>query len=80
MKSGKNDGGDESRDILWRVRRETERGASSMIGRARDHMAGSDADQQDAAEVWGTRVGRILSLAAFVALSIWLFFFLTRGG
>jgi hypothetical protein len=43
-------------------------------------MTGTDADPEDWAELWGTRVGRLLSLAAFVALSIYLYRLLTQGG
>jgi hypothetical protein len=69
---------------LAQVERDTGMAASSALaralGRARSHMAGADADPEDWAELWGTRVGRLLSLAAFVALSIWLYRFLAHGG
>jgi hypothetical protein len=69
---------------LAQVERDTGMAASSALARAlaraRNHMAGADADSEDWAELWGTRVGRLLSLAAFVALSIWLYRFLARGG
>lgn len=38
----------------------------------RGHFAASDADQEDAIEVWGTRIGRGLAALAFIALAIWL--------
>jgi hypothetical protein len=80
----KPDRGAEARRILAQVERDTGMAASSALARAvrraRNHMAGVDADPEDWAELWGTRVGRLLSLAAFVALSLWLFRFLTRGG
>jgi hypothetical protein len=43
--------------------------------RAADHFAARDAAAEgvtDPAEVWGRRIGRALSLAAFVALCIYL--------
>jgi hypothetical protein len=70
----------EAQRILAQVERDTGMAASSALGRARSHMAGADADPEDWAELWGTRVGRLLSLAAFVALSIWLYRFLAHGG
>jgi hypothetical protein len=74
----------EARRILAQVERDTGIAASSALARAlsraRNHMAGADADPEDWAELWGTRIGRLLSLAAFVALSIYLYRFLTRGG
>lgn len=44
----------------------------SSANSVRKHFAASDADQQDAAELWGTRIGRGLAAIAFVALLIWL--------
>ena len=71
--AGKPDRGAEARRILAQVERDSGLAASSAlaraVGRARNHMAGADADPEDWAEVWGTRIGRLLSLAAFVALS-----------
>jgi hypothetical protein len=40
--------------------------------RATDHFSGKDAGD-DAIEVWGRRIGRGLSLAALVALAIYLY-------
>lgn len=84
MKSGESERGDEARRILAQVEKDSGIAASSALARAihraRGHFAGADADPDDWAELWGTRIGRLLGLAAFVALSIWLFRFLTRGG
>jgi hypothetical protein len=84
METRRSDRTAEARRILAQVERDTGMASSSALARAlhraRNHMIGSDADPADWAEVWGTRVGRMLSLAAFVALSIFLFRFLTRGG
>ncbi len=44
--------------------------------RAADHFAARDATAEgttDPAEVWGRRIGRALSLAAFVALCVYLY-------
>ncbi len=66
----------ESRRIITRVGAETE---ASMVQRARDHMAGKDADEKDWAEVWGTRIGRWLGLALLVYLVWWLISFAASG-
>ncbi|MEN0086992.1 MAG: hypothetical protein AAF737_00985 [Pseudomonadota bacterium] len=51
-----------------------------VAGRARDHMLGADApDQEDWAEVWGRRIGRTLGLLFAAYLVWWLLTFLTRG-
>lgn len=72
----------EVRRILERVERDSETiGTSSLArtaNRARDHFGGADADRNDRVEVWGRRIGRALSLAAFVGLAIWLFNYLGR--
>jgi hypothetical protein len=45
--------------------------------RALDHFAARDAlrpdGEADHVEVWGRRIGRALSLAAFIGLSVYLF-------
>ena len=64
----------EAEAILTRVRQETDPqiGAStaSMLSDARGHFAAADADQSDRIEVLGTRIGRLVGLAAFVVLAI----------
>lgn len=71
--TGKDERDAESRRIIKRVGEETE---ASMAGRAarraRDHLAGKDADQEDWAELWGTRIGRVLSIALLIAALGWL--------
>ncbi len=66
----------ESGRIIRRVGQETE---ASMAGRAarraRDHLAADDKADEEWAEVWGTRIGRIAGLVIFVGLVIWLVFF-----
>jgi ferric-dicitrate binding protein FerR (iron transport regulator) len=44
-----------------------------LFGRARDHFAAADAPTGDPAELWGRRIGRILSAAAFIALAAYLY-------
>jgi len=50
-------------------------GTSSLVrtaNRARDHFGGTDGPQDDAAEVWGRRVGRGLSVVFVIFLIWWL--------
>ena len=72
----------EARKALERVARDAEIvGQSSFAraaGKARAHLSGADADPSDPAEVWGRRVGRALSVVAFIALAIWLIGYLAR--
>jgi len=44
----------------------------------RGHFAATDADQNDAVEVWGTRIGRGLGAVALVLLASWLIVHLGR--
>lgn len=44
------------------------RAANSAV----DHFGARDADKDDWAEIWGKRIGRIVSLFAFIALAIYL--------
>lgn len=50
----------------------------SKAGSVRGHFAASDADPNDAIEVWGTRIGRCLGAVALVFLGLWLVFHLGR--
>lgn len=73
---------DESRRIIERVAREAHSGSSPavrMVRRARDHIAATDADRDDWAEYWGTRIGRIAGLLLMVGLIAWILLFLLRG-
>lgn len=67
----------EAKRILERVERDSETiGASSLArtaSRIKDHMAGGDAPEDDAAEIWGRRIGRSLGLIAVVILVVYLF-------
>ena len=68
---------DEAQEILRRIERESETVGTSSLARtvekARDHFAGRDQDQNDPVEIWGTRIGRSLSLIAFIVLAIYLY-------
>lgn len=45
---------------------------SSNLARAGNHFAAKDADPEDGIERWAKRIGRVLSLIAFVGLA-WYF-------
>lgn len=72
----------ESRRILDRVAREADGGSlvARAARRARDHIAAADADKQDWAETWGTRIGRVLGIVIVLLLMLWLILQLLRGG
>lgn len=67
----------ESERIINRVGAESD---ASMIQRARNHMAGRDAEDKDWAELWGTRIGRWFGLALVLYLIWWLYNFAASGG
>jgi hypothetical protein len=70
----------DAREALERVRRDSDTlGSSSMarLGRRMgSHFSGEDAvgpdGRVDPIELWGRRIGRGLSVIAFVLLSLWL--------
>lgn len=72
----------EAREVLERVRRDSETVGSSALARignrARDHFGGRDAvgtgeeGGTDPVELWGRRIGRALSLVGVVILALWL--------
>jgi hypothetical protein len=72
----------EAREALERVQRDTETLGSSALARmgrrAGDHFGGRDAvgasegGETDPVELWGRRIGRILSLIGVVVLGLWL--------
>lgn len=60
--------------ILERVERESTGMFGSAAAKAADHFSGRGAPGEDAAEIWGRRVGRALSLIGVLvlgALLIW---------
>lgn len=75
----------EALEALDAVRRHDEGVVSSAFvraaRRATDHFAAKDAASDaagDPIELWGRRIGRTLSLAGVIVLSIYLFFVLFR--
>jgi len=70
----------EALDTLARLR-DTDTFATSALARAvrraGDHLAARDAvtpdGSVDAIELWGRRIGRILSLAGLIALALYLY-------
>ena len=73
----------ESRRILDRVGREADSSGFSIVSRTtkrtRDHLTAADADQRDAIEYWGTRIGRAIGLAVTIGLIVWLVIFVVGG-
>ena len=73
----------EAEAILRRVAEETDpqigAGAGRMLFGARAHLAAKDADQDDALEVLGTRIGRGLGLVAFLAMAAMLLTYFLRS-
>ncbi len=64
----------EARRVLNRVERESEQvGTSSMArtaNKVRDHFLGEETAQDDAIEIWGKRIGRLLAAVFFVVLAV----------
>jgi hypothetical protein len=62
---------------LGELRERDDIGSSALsraARRATDHFAAKDADAaNDPIELWGRRIGRGLSLAAFIGLAIYLY-------
>ena len=67
----------ESRRILDRVDIDSETVGSSSLARSaektRDHFLGKDADPDDPIEIWGKRIGRVLSIAIVLYLVTYLY-------
>lgn len=63
----------ESKRIIRRVGQESE---ATMATRIRRHMSGADADPDDWVEIWGTRIGRVLSVVLAAMLVWWLIDFI----
>jgi hypothetical protein len=59
----------EARAALRRVEADSGSIFSSAVARATNHLAAREADPGDAVEVWGRRVGRVLSVIGFIVLS-----------
>lgn len=63
---------DESRRIIERATRESASPLDAALRRLSTHLRAGDAPADDRVEVWGRRVGRVLSIALFVALLLLL--------
>ena len=67
---------EEANRILKRVEQESEVLGGSSMRRTADHikkhMGAKDVDRDEWAEVWGTKIGRILSVIFFIFLVIYL--------
>lgn len=64
-----------ARADLRRLDRETDL-FGSLAGAAREarrHFSGDDADNDDRIEIWGRRIGRLLSAVACIALAAYLY-------
>ena len=72
----------DAREALERVQRDTETLGSSALARmgrrAGDHFGAKDAvgsaegGRTDPIELWGRRIGRLLSLVGVLVLAVWL--------
>ena len=69
----------EAQAALDRVKRDSESLLGSSMGRAAEHFSGGDAPEGDKIELWGRRIGRVLSLAFALYLVTWLVDWFQRG-
>lgn len=68
---------EESERIIDRIQVESDSGFVNMTTRRLEgHLGAKDADQNDWAEVWGTRIGRTIGAVVTVAAIIYLFQYL----
>ncbi len=67
----------EAKRILSNVDRDSETFGSSSFARSaektRDHFLGKDSDPNDPIEVWGKRIGRVLSVFITIGLLLYLY-------
>ena len=80
MAANKNKLSDEEREskrILSRVDIDSETVGSSSFARSaektRNHFLGKDGNQDDPIEVWGKRIGRVLSVIITISLLLYLY-------
>lgn len=73
---------EEARRILDRLERE-QTGAEGMVRRGftrtAQHLSAADAPENDAVELWATRVGRGLGFLITLAIIVWLIFHLMQS-
>lgn len=70
---------DESRRILERVAHEDTTFVGRTAKRVHDHVTAADADRDDWAEYWGTRIGRIGAILVVIAMIAYLVHFLATS-
>jgi ferric-dicitrate binding protein FerR (iron transport regulator) len=63
---------EEARRALAQVERETTTVGGSALARAVRHLGAADAPKDDPIEIWGRRIGRVLSLVFALYLVTWL--------
>ncbi|MCV0394304.1 MAG: hypothetical protein K5872_13690 [Rhizobiaceae bacterium] len=64
---------EESRRILGQVNDPAAQGfLMKGADRVLDHVSAGDKDQSDPIEVWGTRIGRTVGVAALFLIALWL--------
>ena len=63
------DEAEDSKAILRQVERDSASLFESSLGRAGRHFGAADAPPGDKTELWGRRVGRVLSLIGFIVLA-----------
>ncbi len=61
----------EAKAILDRLERERTGLLDSALTRAAAHLRAADAPADDRIETWGRRIGRLLSLIALLAATLW---------
>lgn len=77
MATGDNDRKQESERIIDRIQVESDSGFINRTTRKLGgHLGAEDVDQNDWAEVWGTRIGRTIGAVVTVAAIIYLFQYL----
>jgi hypothetical protein len=59
----------EAREALKRVEQDSGSILSSALARVSNHLAAREADPDDAVELWGRRLGRVLSVIGFIVLA-----------
>ena len=62
----------EAQEALERVKRESGTVGGSALARAAEHFSARDAPKDDKIELWGRRIGRVLSLIFALYLVTWL--------
>ncbi|MBS9721555.1 hypothetical protein JYU29_12760 [Tianweitania sp. BSSL-BM11] len=73
----------EAQRILERMNGESEGSPMEVVSRTaargRDHFSAVDADESDRIEVWGTRIGRMISIILLLAVVAYLGWLVLQG-